>query len=69
MQMLITARRDRAHANAHHGANGRAHANAHHDALSSTQVLLIDECYGLNPKRSSNSFCANVVDTIVQKVP
>jgi len=39
---------------------------SHHDAH---QVLLIDECYGLNPKRSSNSFCANVVDTIVQKVP
>ena len=32
------------------------------------KVLLLDEVYALNPKRSSNSFAANVIDTIVQRV-
>jgi SpoVK/Ycf46/Vps4 family AAA+-type ATPase len=32
------------------------------------KVLVIDECYGLNPKRGGNSFAGNVIDTLVQRV-
>ena len=32
------------------------------------KVLVLDECYALNPKRGGNSFAGNVIDTLVQRV-